>query len=61
MIEAMQAVLLAEVQRSVDTFRETAICRGLLAVVENGNGKLQTLPKMEEGLCNALKKSFFAM
>lgn len=34
----MQAVLLAEVQRSVDTLRET-----------NGNGKLQTLPETEEG------------
>ncbi|KAM9375249.1 WD repeat-containing protein 72 [Phaethornis superciliosus] len=35
--EAMQAVLLAEVQRTMNTLRETAICREPLAIVENGN------------------------
>lgn len=41
-IEAMQAVLLAEVQRTVTTLRKTAACREPLAILENGNGKLQT-------------------
>ncbi|KAM6351775.1 WD repeat-containing protein 72 [Alca torda] len=36
-IEAMQAVLLAEVQRTMDTLGKTAICREPLAIVENGN------------------------
>ncbi|KAM6195951.1 WD repeat-containing protein 72 isoform 2-T2 [Sarcoramphus papa] len=36
-IEAMQAVLLAEVQRTMNTLRKTAICREPLAIVENGN------------------------
>ncbi|KAM8998208.1 WD repeat-containing protein 72 isoform 6-T6 [Ara ararauna] len=36
-IEAMQAVLLAEVQRTMNTLRKTAICREPLDVVENGN------------------------
>ncbi|KAM6387809.1 WD repeat-containing protein 72 [Pluvialis apricaria] len=35
--EAMQAVLLAEVQRTMNTLRKTAICRESLAIVENGN------------------------
>ncbi|XP_009904747.2 WD repeat-containing protein 72 [Dryobates pubescens] len=35
--EAMQAVLLAEVQRTMNTLRKTAICREPLAIVENGN------------------------
>ncbi|XP_072727342.1 WD repeat-containing protein 72 isoform X2 [Ciconia boyciana] len=35
--EAMQAVLLAEVQRTTNTLRKTAICREPLAIVENGN------------------------
>ncbi|XP_010162260.1 WD repeat-containing protein 72-like, partial [Antrostomus carolinensis] len=35
-IEAMQAVLLAEVQRTMNTLRKTAICREPLAIVENG-------------------------
>lgn len=47
-IEAMQAVLLAEVQRTTKTLRKTAVYREPLAIVENGNGKLQTLPKSEE-------------
>lgn len=46
-IEAMQAVLLAEVQRTMNTLRKTAICREPLAIVENGNGKWQTLPETE--------------
>uniref|UniRef100_A0A8C6K2X3 WDR72-like alpha-solenoid domain-containing protein n=1 Tax=Melopsittacus undulatus TaxID=13146 RepID=A0A8C6K2X3_MELUD len=36
-IEAMQAVLLAEVQRTMNTLRKTAICRESFAIVENGN------------------------
>ncbi|XP_031979112.1 WD repeat-containing protein 72 isoform X1 [Corvus moneduloides] len=36
-IEAMQAVLLAEVQRTVNPLRKTTICREPLAIVENGN------------------------
>nr|XP_009938526.1 PREDICTED: WD repeat-containing protein 72 [Opisthocomus hoazin] len=36
-IEAMQAVLLAEVQRTMNTLRKTAICREPLAIVENRN------------------------
>uniref|UniRef100_A0A8D0EVW3 WD repeat domain 72 n=1 Tax=Strix occidentalis caurina TaxID=311401 RepID=A0A8D0EVW3_STROC len=47
-IEAMQAVLLAEVQMAMNTLRKTTICSDPLAIVENGNGKLQTLPKTEE-------------
>ncbi|XP_054243982.1 WD repeat-containing protein 72 [Indicator indicator] len=35
--EAMQAVLLAEVQRTMNTLRKTAIYREPLAIVENGN------------------------
>ncbi|KAM7102214.1 WD repeat-containing protein 72 isoform 4-T5 [Ciconia maguari] len=35
--EAMQAVLLAEVQRTTNTLRKTAICGEPLAIVENGN------------------------
>uniref|UniRef100_A0A8C7A181 WD repeat domain 72 n=1 Tax=Nothoprocta perdicaria TaxID=30464 RepID=A0A8C7A181_NOTPE len=38
-IEAMQAVLLAEVQRTVITLRKTAVCREPLPILENGNGK----------------------
>uniref|UniRef100_A0A8C5JSC8 WD repeat domain 72 n=1 Tax=Junco hyemalis TaxID=40217 RepID=A0A8C5JSC8_JUNHY len=37
-VEAMQAVLLAEVQRTINPLRKTAICRQPLAIVENGNG-----------------------
>uniref|UniRef100_A0A8D2M5J6 WDR72-like alpha-solenoid domain-containing protein n=1 Tax=Zonotrichia albicollis TaxID=44394 RepID=A0A8D2M5J6_ZONAL len=37
-VEAMQAVLLAEVQRTLNPLRKTAICRQPLAIVENGNG-----------------------
>ncbi|KAM9223944.1 WD repeat-containing protein 72 [Leptosomus discolor] len=37
MIEAMQAVLLAEVQRAVTTWRKTAICKEPMTLVENGN------------------------
>ncbi|XP_041325093.1 WD repeat-containing protein 72 [Pyrgilauda ruficollis] len=36
-VEAMQAVLLAEVQRTINPLRKTAICREPLARVENGN------------------------
>ncbi|KAM7010467.1 WD repeat-containing protein 72 [Passerculus sandwichensis] len=36
-VEAMQAVLLAEVQRTINPLRKTAICRQPLAMVENGN------------------------
>ncbi|XP_063025723.1 WD repeat-containing protein 72 isoform X1 [Melospiza melodia melodia] len=36
-VEAMQAVLLAEVQRTINPLRKTAICRQPLAIVENGN------------------------
>ncbi|XP_068060098.1 WD repeat-containing protein 72 isoform X5 [Anomalospiza imberbis] len=36
-VEAMQAVLLAEVQRTINPLRKTAICREPLAIVENGN------------------------
>ncbi|KAM6409680.1 WD repeat-containing protein 72 [Rhynochetos jubatus] len=36
-IEAMQAVLLAEAQRTLNTLRKTAICGEPLAIVENGN------------------------
>ncbi|KAM6058324.1 WD repeat-containing protein 72 [Chlamydotis macqueenii] len=36
-IEAMQAVLLTEVQRIMNTLRKTTICREPLAMVENGN------------------------
>ncbi|XP_057889542.1 WD repeat-containing protein 72 [Melospiza georgiana] len=36
-VEAMQAVLLAEVQRTINPLRKTAICRQPLATVENGN------------------------
>ncbi|XP_053934102.1 WD repeat-containing protein 72 isoform X1 [Cuculus canorus] len=35
--EAMQAVLLAEVQRTMKTLGKTAICREPLAIAENGN------------------------
>uniref|UniRef100_A0A8B9E0J7 WD repeat domain 72 n=1 Tax=Anser cygnoides TaxID=8845 RepID=A0A8B9E0J7_ANSCY len=49
-IEALQAVLLAEIQRTMKTLRKTAVYREPLAIVENGNGKLQTLPKSEESL-----------
>ncbi|KAJ7407986.1 WD repeat-containing protein 72 [Pitangus sulphuratus] len=35
--EAMQAVLLAEVQRTINPLRKTTICRESLAIVENGN------------------------
>lgn len=41
-------MLLAEVQRTTKTLRKTAVYREPLAIVENGNGKLQTLPKSEE-------------
>lgn len=41
-------MLMAEVQRTMNTLRMTAICRQPLAIVENGNGKLRTLPKTEE-------------
>uniref|UniRef100_A0A8C8B766 WD repeat domain 72 n=1 Tax=Otus sunia TaxID=257818 RepID=A0A8C8B766_9STRI len=46
-IEAIQAVLLAEVQMAMNTLRKTTICRDPLAMVENGTGKLWTLPKTE--------------
>ncbi|XP_038003151.1 WD repeat-containing protein 72 isoform X3 [Motacilla alba alba] len=36
-VEAMQAVLLAEVQRTINPLRKTAICREPFAIVENGN------------------------
>ncbi|XP_039579524.1 WD repeat-containing protein 72 isoform X2 [Passer montanus] len=36
-VEAMQAVLLAEVQRTINPLRKTAICREPLARIENGN------------------------
>ncbi|RMB94406.1 hypothetical protein DUI87_29217 [Hirundo rustica rustica] len=36
-IEAMQAVLLAEVQRTINSLRKTTSCREPLAIVENGN------------------------
>ncbi|XP_023789807.1 WD repeat-containing protein 72 isoform X2 [Cyanistes caeruleus] len=36
-IEAMQAVLLAEVQRTINPLRKTTVCREPLAIVENGN------------------------
>ncbi|XP_030911813.1 WD repeat-containing protein 72 [Geospiza fortis] len=36
-VEAMQAVLLAEVQRTINPLRKTAICREPSAIVENGN------------------------
>ncbi|XP_010310285.1 WD repeat-containing protein 72 isoform X1 [Balearica regulorum gibbericeps] len=36
-IEAIQAVLLAEVQRTMNPLRKTTICRESLAIVENGN------------------------
>ena len=48
-------MLLAEVQRTMNTLRKTAICREPLAIVENRNGKLWTLPKGEERICNTLK------
>ncbi|XP_071611252.1 WD repeat-containing protein 72 [Heliangelus exortis] len=35
--EAMQAMLLAEVQRTLNTLRQTEICREPLAIVEDGN------------------------
>lgn len=44
----MQAVLLAEVQRTINPLRKTAICSQPLAIVENGNGKFWTLSKTEE-------------
>uniref|UniRef100_A0A8C3NGQ8 WDR72-like alpha-solenoid domain-containing protein n=2 Tax=Thraupidae TaxID=400783 RepID=A0A8C3NGQ8_GEOPR len=47
-VEAMQAVLLAEVQRTINPLRKTAICREPSAIVENGNGKFWTLSKTEE-------------
>uniref|UniRef100_A0A8B9DY67 WD repeat domain 72 n=1 Tax=Anser cygnoides TaxID=8845 RepID=A0A8B9DY67_ANSCY len=65
-IEALQAVLLAEIQRTMKTLRKTAVYREPLAIVENGNGKLQTLPKSEEakqmgilGKKKSLKNSVF--
>ncbi|KAM8804407.1 WD repeat-containing protein 72 [Eudromia elegans] len=36
-IEAVQAVLLAEVQRTLKTLRKTAVCREPLPLLENGN------------------------
>nr|XP_013032776.2 WD repeat-containing protein 72 isoform X4 [Anser cygnoides] len=36
-IEALQAVLLAEIQRTMKTLRKTAVYREPLAIVENGN------------------------
>ncbi|XP_013812753.1 WD repeat-containing protein 72 [Apteryx mantelli] len=36
-IEAIQAVLLAEVQRTMKTLRKTAVCREPLPILENGN------------------------
>ncbi|NXF02226.1 WDR72 protein, partial [Smithornis capensis] len=47
-IEAMQAVLLAEVQRTVSPLRRMTTCREPLALVENGNGESWTLPEAEE-------------
>ncbi|KAM6308748.1 WD repeat-containing protein 72 [Aegotheles albertisi] len=44
-IEAMQAVLLAEVQRTMNTLRQTAIYREPLAIVENGNVSVLTHDK----------------
>uniref|UniRef100_A0A8C5T4V8 WD repeat domain 72 n=2 Tax=Malurus TaxID=55806 RepID=A0A8C5T4V8_9PASS len=54
-IEAMQAVLLAEVQRSVSPLRKTTTCREPLAIVENGNGKFWTLPKTEKRVLQYIK------
>uniref|UniRef100_A0A8C4V711 WD repeat domain 72 n=1 Tax=Falco tinnunculus TaxID=100819 RepID=A0A8C4V711_FALTI len=49
-IEAMQAVLLAEVQRTMNTLRKTAICREPLAIVENGS---VSAPKHERSSTSA--------
>uniref|UniRef100_U3KBR7 WD repeat domain 72 n=1 Tax=Ficedula albicollis TaxID=59894 RepID=U3KBR7_FICAL len=43
-VEAMQAVLLAEVQRTVNPLRKTAICREPLAMAENGNDDMKPHP-----------------
>ncbi|KFP76299.1 WD repeat-containing protein 72, partial [Acanthisitta chloris] len=46
-IEAMQAVLLAEVQRTMNPLRKMTICREPLAIVENGNA-LKALQKIRK-------------
>ncbi|XP_072790046.1 WD repeat-containing protein 72 isoform X2 [Taeniopygia guttata] len=43
-VEAMQAVLLAEVQRTFNPLRKTAICREPFAIVENGNDDMKQHP-----------------
>ncbi|XP_014729453.1 PREDICTED: WD repeat-containing protein 72 isoform X4 [Sturnus vulgaris] len=43
-VEAMQAVLLAEVQRTINPLRKMAICREPLAIVENGNDDMKPHP-----------------
>lgn len=50
----MQAVLLAEVQRTMNTLRKTAVYREPSAI-ENGNGKLQLLPKTEDRVLQDVK------
>ncbi|KYO21230.1 WD repeat-containing protein 7 isoform C [Alligator mississippiensis] len=47
-IETIQAVLLAEVQRSMKTLKKTSIISQPVAMVENGNGEMRTLPKIEQ-------------
>ncbi|XP_025052879.1 WD repeat-containing protein 72 isoform X4 [Alligator sinensis] len=47
-IETIQAVLLAEVQRSMKTLKKTSIISQPVAMVENGNGEMSTLPKIEQ-------------
>uniref|UniRef100_A0A8D0GGW4 WD repeat domain 72 n=1 Tax=Sphenodon punctatus TaxID=8508 RepID=A0A8D0GGW4_SPHPU len=48
MIEAIQATLLAEMQRSRKTLRKTSINTQPVLMVENGNGEVQNLPQLEE-------------
>ncbi|KAK6475177.1 WD repeat-containing protein 72-like isoform X2 [Huso huso] len=45
-LEAVQAVLLVEVQRIIKTLRKTSISSQAVTVAENRNGETQTLPKI---------------
>ncbi|XP_068954191.1 WD repeat-containing protein 72 isoform X2 [Petaurus breviceps papuanus] len=47
-IEAIQAVLLAEVQQYMKTLRKISINHPPLSLVGNGNGEIETLPKNEQ-------------
>ncbi|XP_014436077.2 WD repeat-containing protein 72 [Pelodiscus sinensis] len=47
-IEAVQATLLAEVQRSMKTLKKTSNSNQPVTMVDTGNGELQTLAKTEQ-------------